>query len=146
MHFCFTDYSKAFHSVDQEKLRNVLRDMDVPQHLIVLIRNLYFGQEATITTEYGETEWFPIGKSVRQGGILSSYLFNLYAEHIVREARLNEDEGRIKIVGRKITSLRYAGHTTLLADKLENLKRFVRKLRKESARADLQLIFKKKRR
>ena len=144
VHFCFTDYSKAFHSVDQENMRNVLRDMDVPQHLIVLIRNLYSGQEATITTEYRETEWLPIGKRVPQGCTLSLYLFNLYAEHIVREAGLNGDERRTKIGGRKINKLRYANDTTLLAGKLEDLKRLVRKLKKESARADLQLIFKTK--
>ena len=144
VNFCFIDYSKAFDNVDQEKMWNVLKDMSVPQHLIVLMHNLYSGQEATIRTEYGETEWFPIGKGVCQGCTLSMYLFHLYAEHIVREPGMNEDEGGIKIGGRKIKNLRYADDTTLLANKPEDLKRLVKKLKKESARAGLQLNLKKR--
>ena len=122
---------------------NVLKDMGVPQHLIVLMRNLYSRQEATVRAECGEIEWFPVGKSVRQGCTLSPYLFNLYAEHIVRGAGLDEDEGRIKIGSRKINNLRYADDTAVLADKLDDLKWLVKKLKKESARAGLQLNLKK---
>ena len=143
MHFCFINYSKTFDSVDQEKMWNVLKDMGMPQHLIILMCNLYSGQKATIRTEYEETEWFPIGKGVCQDCTLSPYLFNLHTEHIVREAELNEDEGEIKIGGRKTNNLRYTNDTTLLADKPEDLKRLLKKLKEESTRAGLQLNLKK---
>ena len=107
------------------------------------MRHLYSGQEATIRTEYGEREWFPIGKNACQGCTLAPYLFNLYAEHIVKEAGIDEDKRGIKIGGRKINNLRYTDSTTLLADKLENLKQLVKRLKGESARAGLQLNLKK---
>ena len=95
------------------------------------MRNLYSGQEANIRTEYGETEWFPLGKSVRSSCTLSPYLFNLYAEYIIREVELDEDEGGIKIGDRKSKSLRYPDETTSLADKSEDLKRLLKKLKEE---------------
>ena len=141
--FYSIDYNKAFESIGQEKIWNVLKDMGVPQHLIVLMRNLYSGKEATIGIEYEEAGWFPIGKDVRQGYTLSPYLFNIYAEHIVREAEMDEDERGIKIDGRKINDLRYANGTTLLANKPKDMKGLVKKLKEESIRAGLQLNLKK---
>ena len=137
------NYSKAFDSVDQEKMWNVLKDMSMPQHLITLMRNLYSGQKATIRTEYEEREWFSIGKGVCQDCSLSPYLFNLHTEHIVREAELDEDEGGIKIGGKKTNNPRYAKDTTLLADKSENLRRVLKKVKEESFGESLQLNLKK---
>jgi hypothetical protein len=84
-YLCFIDYSKAFDCVDHEKLWFILKEMGVPTHLIVFMKNLYTDQQASVTTEYGNTNWFNIGKGVRQGCILSPYLFNLYAEYIMRK-------------------------------------------------------------
>ena len=88
--FCFLDYAKAFDCVDHTKLWKILKEMGIPDHLICLLRNLYAGQEATVRTEHGTTDWFQIGKVVYQGCILSPCLFNLYAEYIMRNARLEE--------------------------------------------------------
>ena len=88
--FCFTDYAKAFDCVDHNKLWKILKEMGTPDHLTCLLRNLYAGQEATVRTGLGTTDWFQIGKGVRQGCILSSCLFNLYAEYIMRNAGLEE--------------------------------------------------------
>ena len=96
--------------------------MGIPDHLICLLRNLYAGQEATVRTEHGTTDWFQIGKGVRQSCILSPCLFNLYAEDIVRNARLDEAQAGIKIAGRNINNLRYADDTTLMAESKEELK------------------------
>ena len=101
MNFCFIDYSDVFDSVDQEKIRNVLKAVGVPQYLILLMRHFYSGQEASARTEQGETEWFTVEKDILQNYILSSYLFNLYTEHIIREAGLDEDEGEIKLGAEK---------------------------------------------
>ena len=95
--FCFIDYAKAFHCVDHNKLWKILKEMGTPDHLTCLLRNLYAGQEATVGTRYGTTDWFQIGKGVRQGCILSPYLFNLYAEYILRNAGLDEAQAGIKI-------------------------------------------------
>ena len=91
----------------------ILKEMGIPEHLICLLRNLYAGQEATVRTGHGTTDWFQIGKGVHQGCILSPYLFNLYAEYIMRNAGLEEAQARIKIAGRNINNLRYADDTTL---------------------------------
>ena len=96
--------------------------MGIPDHLTCLSRNLYAGQEATVRTGYGTTDWFQIGKVVRQGCILSPCLFNLYAEYIMRNAALDEAQAGIKTVGRNIKNLRYAGDTTLMAESKEELK------------------------
>ena len=90
IYFCFIDYAKAFDCVDHKKLRKILKEMGIPDHLTCLLRNLYAGQEATVRTGHGTTDWFQIGKGVRQGCILSPCLFNLYAEYIMRNAGLDE--------------------------------------------------------
>ena len=107
------DYAKAFDCVDHNKLWKILKDMGIPDHLTCLLRNLYAGQQATVRTGHGTTDWFQIGKGVCQGCILSPCLFNLYAEYIMRNAGLEAQAG-IKIAGRNINNLRYADDTTLL--------------------------------
>ena len=98
--------------------------MGIPDHLTCLLRNLYAGQEATVRTGYGTTDWFQIGKGVCQGYILSPCLFNLYAEYIMRNTGLDEAQAGIKIAGRNINNLRYANNTTLIAESEEELKSF----------------------
>ena len=92
IYFCFIDYAKAFHCVDHKKLRKILKEMGIPDHLTCLLRNLYAGQEATVRTGHGTTDWFQIGKGVRQGCILSPCLFNFYAEYIMKNAGLEETQ------------------------------------------------------
>ena len=101
--------------------------MGLPDHLTCLLRNLYAGQEATVRTGHGTTDWFQIGKGVDQGCILSPCLFKLYAEYIMRNARLEESQAEIKIVGRNINNLRYADDTTLTAESNEELKSLLMK-------------------
>ena len=117
IYFCFIDYAKAFDCVDHNKLWNIIQGMGIPDHLTCLLRNLYAGQEATVTTGHGTTDWFQIGKGVRQGCILSPCLFNLYAEYIMRNAGLEEAQAEIKISRRNINNLRYADDTTLMAER-----------------------------
>ena len=105
--------------------------MGIPDHLTCLLRNLYAGLEATVRTGHAATDWFQIGKGVRQGCILSPCLFNLYAEHILRNARLDKAQARIKIAGRNINNLRYADDTTFMAESKE-LKSFLMKVKEES--------------
>ena len=105
--------------------------MGLPDHLTCLLRNLYAGQEATVRTGHGTTDWFPIGKGVRQGCILSPCLFNFYAEYIMRNTGLEEAQAGIKIAGRNINNLRYADDTTLIAES-EELKRLLMKGKEES--------------
>ena len=104
----FTDYAKAFDSVEHNRLWKILKEMGIPDHLTCLLRNLYAGQEATVRTGHGTTDCFQIGKGVRQGCILSPCLFNLYAEHIMRNAGLEETQAGIKIARRNINNLKYA--------------------------------------
>ena len=92
IYFCFIDYAKASDCVDHKKLWKILKEMGIPDHLTCLLRNLYAGQGATVRTRHGTTDWFQIGKGVCQGCILSPYLFNLYAEYIMRNARLDETQ------------------------------------------------------
>ena len=106
IYFCFIDYAKAFNCVDHNKLWKILKEMGIPDHLTCLLRNLYAGQEATVRTGHGTTDWFPIEKGVRQGCILSPCLFNLYAEYIMRNAGLEEAQAGIKIARRNINNLR----------------------------------------
>ena len=122
IYFCFTDYTKVFDCVDHNKLWKILREMGVPDHLTCLLRNLYAGQEATVRTGYETTDWFQIGKGVRQGCILSPCLFNFYAEYIMRNAGLDEAQAGIKIAGRIINKFRYADDITLMAENEEELK------------------------
>ena len=117
IYFCFIDYAKAFDCVDHNKLWKILQEMGIPDHLICLLRNLYAGQEATVRTGHGTTDWFQIGKGVCQGYILSPCLFNLYAEYIMRNAGLEETQAGIKIARRNINNLRYADDTTLMAER-----------------------------
>ena len=100
--------SQTFASVDHNKLWKILKEVGMPDHLTCLLRNLYAGQEATVRTGHGTTNWYQIGKGVHQGCILSPCLFNLYAEYIMRNARLEEAQAGIKIAGRNINKLRYA--------------------------------------
>ena len=102
IYFCFTDYTKAFGYVDYDKLWKILKEMGIPDPLTCLFRNLYTGQEATVRTGHETTDWFQIGKGVCQGCILSPCLFNLYAEYIMWNARLDETQAWIKIAGRNI--------------------------------------------
>ena len=118
IYFCFIDYAKDFDCVDHNKLWKILKEMGIPDHLTCLLRNLYAGQ-ATVRTEHGTTDWFQIGKGVHQGCILSSCLFDLYAEYIMRNAGLNEAQAGIKIAGRNINNLKYADDTTLMAESKE---------------------------
>ena len=123
IYFCFIDYAKAFDYVDHNKLWKILKEMGIPDHLTCLLRNLYAGQEATVRSGHGTTNWFQIGKRVRQGCILPPCLLNLYAEYIMRNAGLEEAQDGIKIAGRNINNLRYANDTTLMAESEEELKR-----------------------
>ena len=116
IYFCFIDYSKAFDSVDHNKLWKILQEMGIPDHLTCLLRNRYAGQEATVKTGHGTTDWFQIGKGVRQGCILSPCLLNFYAEYIMRNAWLDETQAGNKIAGRNINNLRYADDITLMAE------------------------------
>ena len=113
--------------MDQNKLWKILQEMGIPDHLICLLRNLYAGQEATVRTGHRTSDWFQIGKGVRQGCILSPSLFNLYAEYIMRNAGLEEAQAGIKTAGRNINNLRYANDTTLMAESEEELKIFLMK-------------------
>ena len=106
IYFCFIDYAKAFDCVDHNKLWKILKEMGIPDHLTCLLRNLYAGQEATVRTGRGTTDWFQIGKEVHQSCIPSPCLFNLYAEYIMRNARLDEPQAGIKIAGKNINNLR----------------------------------------
>ena len=130
---------KAFDCVE---LWKILKEMGIPDHLTCLLRNLYAGQEATVRTSHGTTDWFQIGKGVCQGCILSPCLFNLYTEYIMRNARLDETQARIKIAGKNINNLRYADDTTLMAESKEELRSLL-KVKEESEKAGLKLSIQK---
>ena len=130
---------KTFDCVDHNKLWKILKEMGIPDHLTCLLRNLYAGQEATVRAGHGTTDWFQIGNGVRQGCILSPYLFNLYAEYIMRNAGLEETQAGIKIAKRNINNLRYADDTTLMAESEEKLKILLMKLKEESENVGLKL-------
>ena len=117
--------------------------MGIPGHLTCLLRNLYAGQEATVRTGHGTTDWFQIGKGVRQDCILSPCLFNLYAEYIMRNPGLEEAQAGIKIAGRNISNLRYAHDTTLMAESEEELKSLLMKVKEESEKVGLKLNIQK---
>ena len=113
-------------------LWKILREMEISDHLTCLLRNLYAGQEATVRTGHGTTDWFQIGKGVGQGCILSPCLFNFYAEYIMRNTGLDETQAGIKIAGRNINNLRYADDTTLMAESEEELKSLLMKVKEKS--------------
>ena len=130
--------------MDHNKLWKILKEMGISDHLTCLLRNLYADQEATIRTRHGTTDWFQIGKGVRQGCILSPCSCNLYAEYIRRNAGLDEAQAGIKIAGRNINNLRYADDTNLMAESKEELKSLFMKVKEESEKAGLKLSTKKK--
>ena len=123
IYFCFIDYAKAYDCVDHNKLWKILKEIGIPDHLTCLLRNLYAGQEATVRTGHGTTDWFQIGKGVRQDCILSPCLFNLYAEYIMRNTGLEEAQTGIKNARRNINNLRYADDSALMeeSEELKNL-------------------------
>ena len=139
IYFCFIDYDKAFDCVDHNKLWKILQEMGIPDNLTCLLRNLYAGQEATVRTGHETTDWFQIGKGVHQGYILSLCLFNLYAEYIVWNARLDEAQVEIKVARRNINNLRYADDTTLMAEREEELQSPLMKVKEESEKVGLKL-------
>ena len=143
LYICFIDYSKAFDSVDHAKLWVIMDKMGIPSHITTLIKNLYTGQEAVVRTEAGDTEWFPIGKGVRQGCILSPCLFNLYTEHVMREAEFDVASEGVKLGGRNINNLRYADDTTILAESDDDLRSLLRRIKAISLKYGLHLNIRK---
>ena len=131
------------HSVEHNKLWKILKEMGIPDHLTCLLRNLYVGQEATVRTGHGTTDWFQMGKGLCQGCILSPCLFNFYTEYIMRNAELEEAQAGIKIAGRNINNLRYADDTTLMAESKEELKGFLMKVKEESEKVGLKFNIQK---
>ena len=117
--------------------------MRIPDHMTCFLRNLYVDQEATVRTEHGTTDWFQIGKGVRQGCVLSPYLFNLYAEYIMRNAGLKEAQTGLKIARRNINNLRYADDTTLMAEREEEQKSLLMRVKEESEKVGLKLNIQK---
>ena len=143
IYFCFIDYAKAFDCVDHHKLWKILKEMGIPDQLTCFLRNLYAGQEATVRTGHGTTDWLQIRKGVCQGCILSPCLFKLYAEYIMRNAGLEEAQAGIKIAGRSINNLRYADDTTLMTESEEELKNLLMKVKEENEKVGLKLNIQK---
>ena len=141
--FLLFDYTKSFDFVDHNKLWKILKETGILDHLTCLLRNLYPGQEATVRTRHGTTDWFQIGKGVLQGSILLPCLFSLYGEYIMRNAGLEEAQPGIKIARRNINNFRYANDTTLMAESKEQLKSLLMKVKEESEKADLTLSIQK---
>ena len=129
--------------VDHNKLWKILQEMGIPDHLICLLGNLYAGQEATVRTGHGTTDWFQIKKGVHQDCLLSLCLFKLYAEYIVQNAGLDEAQAGIKIARRNINNLRHADDITLMAESEEELKSFLMKVKEENEKAGLKLNIQK---
>ena len=142
-YFCFIDYAKAFDCVDHNKLWKILKEMGIPDHLTCFLRNVYAGQEATVRTRHGITDWSQIRKGIRQSCILSPCLFHLYAEYIMWNDGLDEAQAGIKIAGRNINNLRYADDTTLMAESEKELKSLLMKLKEESEKVGLKLNIQK---
>ena len=143
IYFCCIDYTIDFDCVDHNKLCKILKEMGIPDHLTCLLRNLYAGQEATVRTGHRRIDWFQIGKGVCQGYILSPYLFNLYAQYIMRNAGLDETQAEIMIARRNINNLRYADDTTLMAESEKELKSFFMKVKEENKKVGLKLNIQK---
>ena len=143
IYFCFIDYAKAFDCVDHNKLWEILKEVGKGDHLTCVLRNLNAVQESTITTGHGAIDWFQIGKGGRQGCILSPWLFNLYAEYIMRNSGLDEAQAGIKIARRNINNLRHADDTTLMAESEEELKTLLMKVKEESKKVGLKLNIQK---
>ena len=143
IYFCFIDYAKAFDCVYHNKLWKILKEIGILDPLTCLLRNLYAGQEATVRTGHGRTDWFQIGKGVCQGCILSPCLYNLYAEYIMGHSGLDEAQAGIRIVGRNINNLRYADDTTLMAESKEELKSLLMKVKQENKKLAYSSAFRK---
>ena len=143
IYLCFIDYAKAFDNLDHNKLWKALKVMITPDHLTRLLRNLDAGQEATVRTLYGTTDWFKVEKGVLQGCLLSSCLFILYPEHIMRNARLNELQARIKIGGRNINNFRYVDDTILVAESEEELKILLMRVKEQSEKPGFKVSINK---
>ena len=137
IYLCFINYTKAFDSVDHNKLWNALKEMGISDHLTCLLRSLYSDQETTVTMLYGTTDWFKIEKGVQQG-----CLFNLYVEHIRRNSRLDGLQAGIKIGGRNINNFRYVDDINLMAEGKEEPKSLLMRVKEESERAGLKLNIK----
>ena len=138
-----TTLNKAFDCVDHNKLWKILKEMGIPDHLTCLLRNRHVGQEATVRTRRGKTDWLQIGKGVHQGGILSPCLFNLYAEYIMQNGRLDEGQVGIEIAGRNISNLRYSDDTTFMAESKKEIKSLFMKVKEESGKFGLKLNIQK---
>ena len=130
-------------NVDHNKLWKILKETAISDHLTCFLRNLYAGQEATVRTGHGTTDWFQIGKGVHQGCILLPCLFNLYTEYIMRNSGLEEAQEGIKIAGININNLRYANNTTLMAESEQELKSLLMKVKEESEKVGLKLNIQK---
>ena len=135
--------AKALDCVVHNKWWKILQEMGIPDHLMYVLRNLYASQEASVRTRHGTTDWFQIGKTVHQGCILSPYLFNFYAEYIMRNAGLDEAQAGIKIAERNIHNLRYADDTTLMAESEEELKSLLMKVKEEHEKVGLKFNIQK---
>ena len=138
-----TMYTKALNCVDHNKLWEILKEMQIPDHLTCFLRNLYAGQEATVRTGHGTTDWFQIRKGVQEGCILSPCLFTLYAEYIMRNAGLDEAQAGFNIAGRNINKLRYADDTILMAESEEELNSLLINMKEESGKSWLKLNIQK---
>ena len=140
---CSIDDVKTFGCVDHNKLWKILQEMGIWDHLTCLLGNLYAGQEATVRTGHGTTDWFQIGKGVCQGCVLSPCLFNFDVEYIMWSARLDEAQAGIKIAGKNTNNLRYADNTTLMEESEEELKSLLMKVKEESEKVGLKLNIQK---
>ena len=138
IYFCFIDYTKSFDCVDHNKLWKILQKMGIPDYLTCLLRNLYAGQEATIRTGHGTTEWFQIGKGLRQVFIMLPCLFNFYAEYIMQNVGLDEVQAGTKIAGKIISIFRYTDATTFMAESKEELKIPLMKVKEKSEKVGLK--------
>ena len=143
IYFCFIDYAKVFDWVDHNKLWKIPKEMGIPGRLTCLLRNLYAGEEATVRTGHGPTDWFQIGKGVHQGCVLSPCLFNFYAEYIMRNTGLDEAQAGIKIAGRDINNLKYADDTTPMVESEEQLQSLLMQVKEESGRVGLKFNIQK---
>ena len=143
IYYCFIDYTKALDCVDHNRPWKILQEMGIPRLITCLLRNLYAGQEETVRTGHGTTDWFQIGKGVHQGYILSPYLFKLYAEYIMWNAMLDEAQAGIKIAGRNINNLRYADDITFMAESEKEPKSLLMKVKEENEKVGLKLNIQK---
>ena len=132
IYFCFIDYAKSFDCVGHKRLWKILKEVGIPDHFTCFLRNLYGGQEATVGTGHGTTDWLQIGKGVHQDCILSPRSFNIDAEYIMWNAGLDELQAGIKIARRNINNLRYADDTTLMTESEEELKSLLMKVKEKS--------------